>query len=348
LHEQNAHRRRDVRQYGLSMDVVTGATGFVGPHLVAALVARGRTVRCLVRDAARGQALAGAGVEVRVGALSDARFVADGLAGAERVFHLAGGGRVSTASDEGLAELRAANVAPLRAVLSAAGAARVQRIVHFSSISSMGVQLGERVDEDSPCRPCTPHEIAKYESEEAALEAWRQDGIPVVVLRPSQIYGPGDLRSEIPRLVRLAARGWVPLFDGGRGRVPWVYVADVVDAALLAASAEGAAGRTYVVSDADSYVFADVVAVIARSLGRRRGGVAVPRRLAAWAIGGLEKAARMLGREPPFTLHRLASMCGARLLSIDRARRELGYRPRVGLEEGMSATVAFYRREGWV
>jgi nucleoside-diphosphate-sugar epimerase len=330
------------------MDVVTGATGFVGPHLVAALVARGRSVRCLVRDAARGRALAGPGVEVQVGELADPRFLADALKGAERLFHLAGGGRVSTASTEGLAELRAANVAPLRAVLSAAQGAGVGRIVHFSSISSMGVQLDRRLDEDSPCRPQTPHEIAKYESEEVALEAWRRDRVPVVILRPSQIYGPGDLRSEILRLVRLAARGWVPLFAGGRGRVPWVYVSDVVDAALLAAAAEGAVGRTYLVSDADSYVFADVVAVIARELGRRRGGRSIPRPLAALGIGAVERAATMLGREPPFTLHRLASMCGARLLSIERARRELGYRPLVGLEAGMRSTVAWYRREGRV
>jgi len=209
------------------VDVVTGATGFVGPHLVAALVARGRSVRCLARDAGRGKALSGPRVDVRVGELTDTRFLAEALSGVERVFHLAGGGRVSTASHEGLAELRAANVAPLQAVLAAAQAAQVGRVVHFSSISSMGVQTGERLDEDSPCLPKTPHEVAKYESEVAALEAWRDRGTPVVVLRPAQIYGPGDLRSEILKLVRLAARGLVPLFAGGRGRVPWVVFVEV-------------------------------------------------------------------------------------------------------------------------
>jgi len=330
------------------MDVVTGATGFLGPHLVAALVANGRSVRCLVRDATRGRALAGPGVEVRVGDLGDTAYLAAALSGAERVFHLAGGGRVSTASDEGLAELRAANVVPLRAVLSVARAARVKRVVHFSSISSMGVQLDARLDEDTPCRPRTPHEIAKYESEQVAGDAWRDHGTPVVVLRPAQIYGPGDVRSEILKLVRLAARGMVPLFGGGRGRVPWVHQRDVVDAALLAAEAEGAPGRTYIVSDRDSYVFADVVSVIARELGRRRGGFMVPRALAALAIGAVEPVARALGREPPFTLHRLASMCGARLLSIQRARTELGFEPKVGLAQGMRETVAWYRQEALV
>jgi len=330
------------------VDVVTGATGFVGPHLVAALVTRGRSVRCLVRDPARGKALAGPGVDVRVGELADDRYLADALTGAERVFHLAGGGRVSTASDEGLAELRAANVAPLRAVLSAAHNARVGRVVHFSSISSMGVQTGDRLDEDSPCRPQTPHEIAKYESEQAAQEAWQDRGTPVVVLRPSQIYGPGDVRSEILKLVRLAGRGMVPLFDGGRGQVPWVYISDVVDATLLAADAPRAVGRTYIVSDRDSYAFADVVSVIARELGRRRGGFPVPKGLAAMGIGALERMSRAFGREPLFTRHRLESICGQRLVSIERARAELAYEPRVSLADGMQRTVRWYAEHGLV
>jgi len=255
---------------------------------------------------------------------------------------------VSTASDEGLAELRAANVAPLHAVLAAAQAAQVRRVVHFSSISSMGVQIGERLDEDSPCLPRTPHEVAKYESEVAALEAWSARGTPVVVLRPAQIYGPGDLRSEILKLVRLAARGLVPLFAGGRGRVPWVHIADVVDAALLAGESPLAPGRTYIISDRDSYAFSDVVDVIARAVGRRRGGFVVPKHLAALGIGAVERASKTLGREPPFTLHRLESMCGERLLSIERARTELGYEPKTTLAEGMGQTVLWYRQRGLV
>jgi len=321
------------------MDVVTGATGFVGPHLVDALLARGRGVRCLVRDLARASTLDRTGVELRQGSLVDDGFVADALRGAERVFHLAGGGKVSTASDEGLDLLRAANVAPLRAVLRAAGAAGVKRVVHFSSISSMGVQLDRLLDEASPCKPETPHEIAKHESELVALEAFRREGTPVVVLRPSQIYGPGDIRSEIPRLVRMTRRGLVPMFGGGEGRMPWVFISDVVDAAIAAAERPEAPGQTYIVSDSESYRFADIVAAIARALGRRRGGISIPRAVAWPAVAAVELAAKALGREPPFTLHRLASMCGRRTVSIDRARRDLGYAPRVGLEEGMDRTV---------
>jgi dihydroflavonol-4-reductase len=327
------------------VDLVTGATGFVGPHLVDALTARGRQVRCVVRDRARASSLERSGVEVVQCPLIDGAGLTDAMRGVERLFHLAGGGKVSTASDEGLEGLRAANVAPLEAVLRAARAAKVGRVVHFSSISAMGVRLGERLDEDSPCRPTTPHEVAKYESEQAAMDAFR-GGLAVVVLRPSQIYGPGDERSEIAKLVRLARYGAVPLFGGGEGMVPWVFISDVVDAALAAAEREHAPGRTYIISDDDSYRFADVVACIARSLGRRRGGVAIPSFVAWPAIAAAESLSRSMGREPPFTRHRLASMTGHRMVSIDRARRELGYEPKVGLEEGMDRTVRWYVRRG--
>jgi nucleoside-diphosphate-sugar epimerase len=330
------------------MDLVTGATGFVGPHLVRGLVARGRRVRCLVRDRSRSGALEGPEVEVRQGDLLDPAVAASAAEGIERIFHLAGGGKVSTSTGGGLELLRAANVGPLQAVLVAAKRACVERVVHFSSISAMGVQLDVRLDEDSPCKPVTPHEITKYESEQVARAEVSAGGVPVVILRPSQIYGPGDFNSEIPKLIRLARRGLVPIFDGGRGLVPWVFVSDVVDAALSAGDRAEAPGRTYIVSDSDSYLFAAVVAAIARALGRRRAGVLVPRPLAWSAIGLVEVAARVAGRDPPFTLHRLESVCGKRLLGIDRARRELGYVPRVGLDEGIGRTVTWCIERGIV
>jgi nucleoside-diphosphate-sugar epimerase len=190
--------------------------------------------------------------------------------------------------------------------------------------------------------------VAKYESEVVANEAHAREGLPVVVLRPSQIYGPGDVRSEILKLVRLASRGLVPLFGGGNGRMPWVHVADVVDATLLAADKPAAIGRTYIVSDRQPYLFADIVDTIAQALGRKRGGVFIPRVAAEVGIGAVEEASKALGREPPFTRHRLASMCGERLLSIDRARRELGYEPRVSLTAGMRETVRWYQERGLV
>jgi nucleoside-diphosphate-sugar epimerase len=130
--------------------------------------------------------------------------------------------------------------------------------------------------------------------------------------------------------------------------VPWVHVADVVRATLLAADVPGAVGHTYIVSDRDPYLFADVVDTVARALGRGRGGVTIPRRAAEVGIGLVEDGCRILGREPPFTRHRLASMCGERLLSIERARRELGFEPQVGLGEGMRETVQWYLQQGLV
>jgi nucleoside-diphosphate-sugar epimerase len=327
---------------GRLMDVVTGASGFVGPHLVRALIERGSRVRCIVRPGARVEELRLLGADVQRASLLDPEPLAALLQNANRVFHLAGGGAVSAMTEHGLAALREANVDLLRAVLRAAEVSGVKKLVHFSSISAMGVQLDVRLSEDSPCLAKTPHEIAKLESEQVALDAWKKHGVPVVVLRPAQIYGPGDVRSEIPRLVRLARRGLVPLFGRGEGRVPWVYVSDVVDAAIAAAERPEAVGRTYIVSDAESYRFADVVTAIAGALGRRRGGFIVPDALASAAISGVEVVARLFGKDPPFTRHRLSSISGKRLLSIDRAQRELGYAPRVALHDGIDRTVRWY------
>lgn len=328
------------------MDLVTGASGFVGPHLVRALAMRGRVVRCLVRDRARVPELSSLGAEVMASELFDEAAFARALVGVSRVYHLAGGGKVSADGPLGLSQLRSSNVAPLEALLRAAAGLPIERIVHFSSISAMGIKLDARLDEDTPCEPKTPHEVAKLESENVALSAWKRDRLPVVVLRPSQIYGPGDVRSDIPKLVRLARHGLVPLFGAGRGLVPWVFVSDVVDAAILAAESDAAPGRVYIVSDIDSYRFGDVVSVIAKALGRKRGGFSVPDALAAPAVRALELSCRAVGWDAPFTRHRLSSLSGRRLYSVERARRELGYAPRVGLMEGMERTVRWYIERG--
>src|SRR5271170_6714302 len=163
------------------IDVVTGATGFLGQHLVEALRAKGRRVRCLVRAQSRCADLVRLGAETIVVDLADPVALAGALDGAERVFHLAGGGNVSAMTSEGLAILRRANLAPLQAVLRAACSVGVGRVVVYSSISAMGVQVGVRLDEDSPSLPKTPHEIVKQEGEQSAFEAWTKDRLPVVV-----------------------------------------------------------------------------------------------------------------------------------------------------------------------
>ena len=210
----------------------------------------------------------------------------------------------------------------------------------------MGVQLDAVLDEESLCLARTPHEIAKRESEEVALDAWARHGTPVTILRPSQVYGPGDVRSEILKLARLVRRGVVPLFGGGMGLVPWVYVSDVVDAALACPERPEAAGRTYIVSDQEPYRFRDVVSVMARELGVRRGGIYVPAALARLPIALAERAAKLARREPLFTVHRLESMCGARRVSISKARRELGFAPKVSLDAGMANTISWYLDAG--
>ncbi len=325
--------------------LVTGATGLIGPHLVRALRARGDAVRCLARDRRKTRPLETLGAEVVEASMLDAEAMARALDGVDVVFNLAGGGYVSTATDEGLRGLVRDNVDTARTLLGAARGRPLQRIVHFSSISAMGVQLGMELDEGSPCLTKTPHEVAKRQSEEVALEAHQVHGTPVVILRPSQVYGPGDTRSEILKLARLAKWGAVPLFGGGEGLMPWVFVSDVVDAALLAAQRPEAVGRVYIINDQSSYRFCDVVRAMAAELGRRRGGVVIPMAAASLAIRAQERALAALGREPVLTVGRLRSMTGVRRVSIARAKKELGFSPKVQLQEGMRRTMNWYKEQ---
>ena len=207
------------------MDLVTGATGFVGPHLVDALVARGRRVLCLRARRATGRVAptGPASTSARASSSTETRLTS-AMQGVERVFHQAGGGKVSTASREGLDALRAANVAPLESVLRAARSARVRRVVHFSSISAMGVQLGRRLDESTPCRAETCRtrwrstRASRWRSRRAARECRSSFSAR------RRIYGPGGRAIRDPQALRSPSRVSVPCpcSGGGEGRVrPW-------------------------------------------------------------------------------------------------------------------------------
>jgi len=327
--------------------LVTGATGFVGNHLVRKLHEQGFQVRCLVRPTSIVSRLVDLGIEVTVGDIFDIKAISNAVENTDVIFHLVGGGGVSTVSSRGLAELRELNVLSLKNVLEIVKDKLVKKVVHFSSISAMGVQKGVKLTENSYCKPITPHEVAKRESEELALEYSRNLGIPVTILRPSQIYGPGDTKSEILKIARLVKKHLFPLVDGGAYYMPWVYVDDVVDCAIRA-MLFGKPGEIYNVSDKMSYTLKDIVEEIAKNIPTANGGIYIPKEAASLLARAVEIFSEVLGIEPFFTTYRIESITSNRFVSIDKATKELAYEPKINLDTGIRRTVEWYKHEGFL
>jgi nucleoside-diphosphate-sugar epimerase len=323
------------------LNAVTGATGLLGSHVVEKLIARGERVRALVRPASDTRFLRSLGVEMVTGSLSDIASILSAVDGADIVYHCA-----AKVGDWGPWKLYRDNIVDATGNLfQACAAARVGRVLHISSIAVYGHPRFRGVpfteDErhgqnlwvwDNYCR-------AKILAEDIA---WRHGNVTVV--RPSWIYGPRD-RVTIPRVVAGLRSGRVSIIGSGENKLNVIYAGDVAEGAILAANHSSAVGQAYHLSSAGELTQRALSDALTAALGlppiRRR----VPFRLAFWGAFLLEALGRLLRRpHPPMITRYAISLLGRPTqFSIEKARTQLGWQPRVGIEEGLRGSLEWLR-----
>jgi nucleoside-diphosphate-sugar epimerase len=314
--------------------LVTGATGLVGSHLVDALLERGETVRALVFEPEAVEALRRRGVDVRPGDLTASTDLAGAVDAVDAVVHCAGVVHLAAQRDE----LWAVNVEGTERLLAAAAGARSPRFVYISSVGVYG-HASPPVAEDAPKQPVGAYAESKWAAEQAVWRWHAEHGLPAVALRPCPIYGPRDRRIT-QGLARLGRMRVLPLPGGGRRLADLVYVSDVVDAAVAAATAPAAVGHAYNVTDGEAHSYRDFLLAHEEVTGRRPVIVPVPGRLVVLAVqaGMRLRQARRPAADWAGQLARVRALDLDAHYSIDAARRDLGYRPRVGLREGLRRT----------
>jgi len=321
--------------------LVTGATGFVGAHLVRRLIAEGHQVRCLARAASRTAGLEALGAEVVRGDVTEASSVAASAASCEAAFHLA-----ALLGKWGVKEsdLRRVNVEGTRHVVAACRAAGVRRFVHVSTPGVVGIRgLALATETDTP-QPTGPYERTKWEAEQAVVAANRDGRMEVVIVRPDFVYGPGDVRRvELYGRIR---RGRFRLLGDGSARVRPTYVDDVIDGMMLALAVPAAAGQVLNIAGPRLMSFREFMAGVARSLGVEPPRAGVPICLARAAALVTAPVGVLLRRPPLVTRSRIRFLTVDHGTSIQKAQRVLGYAPRVNLDDGLARTVAWYREQG--
>lgn len=308
--------------------LVTGASGCLGRALVDELTAQGGwTLRTTAR------------ATVELPGFVAADLVTDDLdpitAGIDVIFHCAA---LSSAWGSE-AEFHAANVTATRRLVDAALRAGVGRFV-FASTPSLYADGTDRLDvaEDAPLpdRCTTRYAQSKREAERIVLAT---DGVMKCnAIRPRAIYGAHD-RALLPRLITAMRRGTVPMIDGGRALIDVTHRRDAARAMILAA--DGPGGRVWNISSGQAFAFRDLVDIAGRHAGLRFRRVPIPYSVAMSLAGGAEKMAEALGLgEPRLTRQAVASLGRSLTLDISAARRDLGYHPMVGFDQGVDECFA--------
>jgi nucleoside-diphosphate-sugar epimerase len=244
-------------------------------------------------------------------------------------------------------EYRSVHVDATRLLVETAAEAGARRVVHCSTVGVHGdVQGDVPATEDAPFQPMDIYQQTKLEGEWMARETARRVGMQVTVVRPGPIYGPGDRR--LFKLIGGVARRRFRLLGDGRPRFQMVYVDDLIDGMLLAGEQPEADGRTYILTGTEAPTLAELVNEIAEV-----AQVPPPRlRLPVWPFWLLGAACEAicipLRIEPPVFRRRVKFFTSNRWFDISRARRELGFTPKVRLRDGLVRTLESYRRLGWV
>ena len=325
--------------------LVTGGAGFVGSHLVRRLLSHGHTVTSLDRSAGLfDEELRTSGAVMLTGSVTDEADVDRAMVGQEVVYHLASPFGDILESD---AAYWAIEVDGTRHVLESARRHRVRRVVHCSTQGVHGIIREPLGDEDSPVAPRDYYCYCKAEGEKIVRE-FLAEGMDVVIVRPTSVYGPGDTRGWLT-LYRMVAKGWFLMVGDGRTYNHPVYVENLVDLFELVAVAPSARGRTYLAADQEPVTLTQLVRSVSIALGVRVRILRFPWYGAAW-LGAtvIESVCRRIGLKPPVFRRRLSWFKTNRAFRIDRAREELGYTPHVGLQDGLRRTAAWYRQQGYL
>ncbi|MBN1493539.1 MAG: NAD-dependent epimerase/dehydratase family protein [Candidatus Omnitrophica bacterium] len=324
--------------------LVTGGTGFTGHHLVRRLVHDGHQVRSLDnQEGLFDKELKSLGVEIIYGSVTDKDAVERAMEGCEIVFHLAAAFR---GVDLPKAVYWSVNVEGTRIVCNAAMNAGVKRLIYCSTEGVHGKVDITPADENAPINPKDYYEFSKYEGEKVVKE-FKGNGLTTVILRPTAIYGPGD-PGRFLMIFKQVKKGYFPMFGSGKITYHPVYIDNLVDAFMESMVSATAVGNAYLIGDEHYYSLIDLVTYVGKVMNKKFKFIYAPYWLLLWVSCACEWVCKPFGITPPLFKRRAEWYWENRGFSNKKAAQDLGYTPRIGIEEGLKRTYEWYVSNGYL
>jgi nucleoside-diphosphate-sugar epimerase len=326
--------------------LVTGGTGFIGSRLALKCLERGDAVRVLGQENTEAESvnrklIEASGAKVMLASVTDKEQVTAAVKDIDVVFHLAAAQHEVNVPDQHFWDI---NVTGTRNVLEASAAAGVRRVVHGSTIGVYGAAPEGTIDEHSPAAPDNIYGVTKLEGERLALSY--VDRLPVVAIRISEVYGPGDRR--LLKLFRAINKRTFVMIGNGENLHHPIYIDDLIEGFLLAASSEAAVGKVLVLAGKEPVTTNEMVETIARQLGTKVRGFRAPLTPFLMLAVVADKTCSPLGIQPPIHPRRMDFFRKSLVFSSNEASKTLGFVPKSGFEYGVRETAKWYREMGYL
>jgi len=321
--------------------VVTGANGFVGSNLCKALIKKGHKVRGLVRVTSDLSSIEKLNIELINGSLDDKESLKKAVANVDIVYHVA-----ALANDWGSLKLyRRINVEGTKNILEASSVAKVKRFVYISSIAVHSCYGRQDADENAPAEAViSSYCISKRESESLVMDFYKKTGFPVTIVRPGDVFGPND-RTSFLRMAVPLKKGTLPYIDHGRTVLAYTYVENLVDGIMLAGENKNSIGQAYIITDGIKVTWKELYDALVSELGFRKPLFSLNSRF-AWLIAVvLETIYGTLGikTRPIATRYLINHLRYDFHFSIEKAKKELGYKPEIPFNEGIKRIAQWYK-----
>ncbi|MFI5251360.1 MAG: NAD-dependent epimerase/dehydratase family protein [Bacteroidota bacterium] len=323
--------------------LVTGATGFIGSHLVEKLLEQGYQLRCSVRKSSNLQWLKNLPIEFTFCDLINNIDIHQSVKDVDFIYHVAGLTKARTKEEY----FRGNHIATKNLLIAAREVnPGLKRFVHISSGAAVGPGSADCiVTEDTPFHPITTYGISKMEAEKECRKLMTE--LPITIVRPPAVYGPRD--KDIFEFFNTMNKGLQPMVGFTDKFVSLIHIHDLVRGTILAGEHPSAIGKTYFISSEKYYDWKEVGKVTARVMKKKALRLRIPE-AGIYLIAAFSEIVSLINRKPALiNFEKARDMVQSHwTFDITRAKTELGFREEYSLEEGIKNTVDWYRNQGWL
>lgn len=325
--------------------LVTGGTGFIGEHFIPELLERGHKVRLLIRNIEKAKKMFGDRCEYFVADINKRDALIGSCKNIDMVFHMVAKVGNQLLDEKSMREFRYVNVEGTKNIAEEAQRSNVKKFIFVSSIAAMGIVPEKLITEESKCYPLLPYQISKYEAEQLLLNKYKEEKFPVIIIRPTKVYGVGEHEYSYLTLAKICKRGFFPKIGQGENYTSNVYITDLVQSLILLVD-KGRLGETYIITSHNSIAMEDTAKVIAESLGVKLHLVPIAKTFMVFSANIIERIFDLIGRKPPVTKKNIEATVADRIYDIRKAKVDLNYIPQVEMKDGIRKVINWYKETG--